>query len=195
MIAKQRIVKMTNDDYQKKIEKLYTEFPLCFPQPPICGFTIGPGWFEIVRNLCSKIEKILTENNEHEFSIDQVKEKFGGLRCYWGGYTPEDILEQIELLITDAEIQCSKTCETCGAPGTLRTDIWMRTICDNCEQERIRNRSIEMRKSAILIKAKELFGKSWKEWDEFGEKDQEQFLQNAEKQLLEEDKIQPKFNV
>jgi hypothetical protein len=63
--------------------------------------------------------------------VRQVKEKFGALRVYLGREDP-----RISALVEFAEYHSSKVCEQCGAPGTLRTDGWMRTLCDAHEAER-----------------------------------------------------------
>lgn len=63
----------------------------------------------------------------------QVKEKFGQLRLYMNYYVKE-----IEELITEAEVKSGKTCEDCGTPGELREGGWLVTLCDNCNEKRIK---------------------------------------------------------
>lgn len=58
--------------------------------------------------------------------VEQVKEKFGGLRFYYDS----DALNVIDKLVDEAEEQCWKTCEACGAPGVLRGGGWLMTACD-----------------------------------------------------------------
>lgn len=57
----------------------------------------------------------------------QIKEKYGTLRWYMTSYLPE-----IEEIISEAEKQSETTCEVCGKPGSLRTDGWLKTLCDEC---------------------------------------------------------------
>ena len=58
------------------------------------------------------------------FSVQQVKEKFGGLRYYCPGN------ERIFRLIRFAEILSKQTCEVCGKPGKLESPHgWMSTVC------------------------------------------------------------------
>lgn len=64
---------------------------------------------------------------EREFSVSQVKEKFGGLRFYT--HTTNDNIEELVRL---AERTASVTCERCGRFGRLRSDGWMVTLCDRC---------------------------------------------------------------
>lgn len=56
---------------------------------------------------------------------DQVKEKYGTLRFYYGGGD-----DYIDGLVSMAEEMSSVTCETCGKPGKLRGGTWLYTACD-----------------------------------------------------------------
>jgi hypothetical protein len=55
----------------------------------------------------------------------QVKEKFGGLRFYFGG--GDDFIDGVVAL---AESMSYRTCEKCGAPGTSNTSGWIQTLCE-----------------------------------------------------------------
>lgn len=69
---------------------------------------------------CCKYNKIYPPSVQ----IDQIKEKFGGLRFY---YTGGD--EQIRGMVYMAEYLCSKTCEVTGQPGTLCSrGGWLKTL-------------------------------------------------------------------
>ena len=57
--------------------------------------------------------------------VDQIKQKFGGLRFY---VTGDD--QYINGLIAMAEEWAGNTCEICGARGRLRSGKWLRTLCD-----------------------------------------------------------------
>lgn len=92
------------------------------------GFQVGPGWYELISELLSKIKK--TKLNS-KFIIVQVKEKFGGLRVY----TQHANDEQLEL-IEEYEKKSYEVCEDCGKPGTMRTDDWHHVTCDVCEAKR-----------------------------------------------------------
>lgn len=59
-----------------------------------------------------------------EIKIDQIKEKFGGLRFYYSGGD-----DQVYGMILFAEYLCSKTCEVSGKDGTLHSaNGWYKTI-------------------------------------------------------------------
>ena len=71
--------------------------------------------------------------------IQQIKEKFGSLRVYVS-YGDEVVHE----LIGYAEYLSSVTCEVCGAPGEMRNDRWVKTLCDDhAVQHRDRLRGID----------------------------------------------------
>ena len=85
------------------------------------GYGVGPGWSDIILDLHTKL---LKENPD--YSIAQVKEKFGTLRYYTSSMT-----DQGRIYIAEAENLSAITCEECGRPGKLRDDKnWIRTLCD-----------------------------------------------------------------
>ena len=98
----------------------------------------GDGWFEIIQELCKGLEAALDRgrakgeiqsDRENPFVVEQVKEKFGGLRFYVSWETKE-----IGGLIREAESKSFKTCEACGQPGRPRNGGWVLTLCDTCAQ-------------------------------------------------------------
>ena len=62
--------------------------------------------------------------------IQQIKEKFGGLRFYYNG--GDDRISGMEDM---AESWANRSCETCGNKGERRSGGWMRTLCDKHEAE------------------------------------------------------------
>lgn len=62
--------------------------------------------------------------------VDQVKEKFGGLRFYYHGGD-----DTVHGMVRMAEAWAAHTCETCGESGQLRHGGWVRTLCDKHEAE------------------------------------------------------------
>ncbi len=121
------------------------------------GFDIGKGWYPIVDSLCNRIhhhvkwvndrrERLLKEN-PHDLNIpneiapvvvDQVKEKFGGLRFYYTG--GDDVVDG---MVRMAESWAAQACEECGKPAHIRSEGWIRTLCD--EHEEIRQQQMKER--------------------------------------------------
>lgn len=92
------------------------------------GFEHGDGWYNILENLFLEIEK---HKLPEDFRIVQVKEKYGCLRVYFDPH-----LEDIDLLVAQAEGKSLLTCEECGDPGRLRTEgrSWIKTLCEECDK-------------------------------------------------------------
>lgn len=63
------------------------------------------------------------------FSVQQVKEKFGTLRFYYDGGD-----EAFGGAVTMAESLTHRVCEECGNRGELRQGGWLRTLCDPCAE-------------------------------------------------------------
>lgn len=71
--------------------------------------------------------------------VQQIKEKFGGLRFYYDGGD-----EHVHGLVSMAESWAGVACEECGGIGVRRGGGWIRTLCDTHEaehQERIKARN------------------------------------------------------
>mgnify|MGYP001466775966 CR=1 FL=1 len=62
--------------------------------------------------------------------VEQIKEKFGGLRFYYQGGD-----DYIDGMVTMAETWASSVCEKCGDRGKRRQGGWIRTLCDKHEAE------------------------------------------------------------
>lgn len=116
---------------QELVNKLYEKYPKIFfedadkKKPTLdWGFEHGDGWYDILDDLCSKIQKIC-DSDGHQIVAVQVKEKYGALRFYINGGSQE-----IYNLIDEAEHKSEKTCEVCGEPGKIYRDGWWYSACD-----------------------------------------------------------------
>jgi hypothetical protein len=142
---------MTYNDkqYEEFVKKMEDTHPKMFSKP-YGGFAVGAGWWSILETLCREIDsyttwktnsrKNLLEKNPYNATIpddvpqvivEQIKEKFGGLRFYYSGGDDE-----IAGMVRMAEAWASVACEECGAYGTRRSGGWIRTLCDHHEAER-----------------------------------------------------------
>ncbi len=139
----------TEEQYDEFAKRMEEKYPEMFSEP-YGGFAVGAGWWPIIEALCRQIDsytkwrnntrEALLKDNPHKHPIpdavqqvvvQQVKEKFGGLRFYYNGGD-----EFIRGLETMAEIWASCSCEECGKPGERRGGGWVRTLCDEHEAER-----------------------------------------------------------
>ena len=85
------------------------------------------GWLYPFYNLC---RQLVTEVKS-DFQWAQLKEKFGGARCYYNGH----VSPYGEELIRQFEVDMESVCEICGEPAELRTDGWWMALCDKCYKE------------------------------------------------------------
>jgi hypothetical protein len=92
---------------------------------PVCGADVGPGWHPLVTKLHDDLIALVGE-----YTLDQIKEKFGGLRYYVSGI---DYPSPAYDLIVEAERASYTICEECGAPPSKQTPGgWIRTLCAGC---------------------------------------------------------------
>jgi hypothetical protein len=83
--------------------------------------SVGEGWHELVNKAFDKLESI----KDIIILIDQVKEKYGGLRIY-----SSPMHEEFDRFTLGLETESYKICETCGESGKLRGGGWYVTACD-----------------------------------------------------------------
>ena len=118
-------------EYDAFAKSMETKYPKMFSKP-YGGFAVGKGWWPILQALCANIQHHIDWwNKNHEkhpiveqVVVEQIKEKFGGLRFY---YTGGD--EKIQGMVRMAEAWADRSCEECGAPGTAGGKGWIRTLC------------------------------------------------------------------
>lgn len=121
-------------------KEIILKYPELFGTPPfdpkkslICfGLETPETWYPTLDKLFEKISVIVKEEELTSFRICQVKEKYGELRIYANGETPE-----IEKLIEEAEEAVSVICSYCGSTEAVNKCIkgWYQTICPSCENK------------------------------------------------------------
>lgn len=103
-------------------EKLRADFPVLFER---VSFEVGPGWLPMIRELAEKITAI-----DPICQASQVKEKYGTLRFYM-----DTACDAVYYLIDEYEAISERTCEECGAPGTIGGKGWITTRCKGCRND------------------------------------------------------------
>jgi NAD(P)H-flavin reductase len=92
---------------------------------------VGEGWHELIRTLEENLNKI-----DPEFELQQVKEKFGGLRYYAQTSGETGAYDSFHQLISLAEEASFHLCEVCGEPGECKaTRQWLKTLCETHRAE------------------------------------------------------------
>ena len=120
-----------SEDYEAFAKRMEEKYPKMFAGK-YGGFAVGPGWWPIIESLCANIQSHTDWWNKNrearpvikQVVVEQIKEKFGGLRFYYQGGD-----DQISGMVRMAESWASHACEECGAPGTLGGKGWIRTLC------------------------------------------------------------------
>ena len=117
-----------------KYPKLYAQYYLPPQQTCMCWGFPGDGWFKLLDGLSRRITKLDTTGT---VQAEQVKEKFGGLRYYYGGRVmTKEVAEKIRHLVDEAEEKSFHICEDCGNKGKARQDLgWVRTLCERHYKE------------------------------------------------------------
>lgn len=113
---------MNNPKYSYMFEYRHNNKSVLYPIS--FGWECGKGWYNLIAELIDKIAEL---DNLKLVRVQQIKEKFGGLRFYISNGTDE-----IYKLIDEYEDKSYKTCEGCGAPSTKKTSGWICYLCNKC---------------------------------------------------------------
>ena len=144
-----------NDDQEFKDYELFAKhmeekYPKMFVGK-YGGFAVGRGWYPILKILCSNIQshidwRVKQGQEIAQVEVEQIKEKFGGLRFYYSGGD-----EQVAGMVRMAEAWADIACEECGGIGTRRSGGWIRTLCDKHEDERNARIEEQSRKDGLEL--------------------------------------------
>ena len=122
----------TYEDPGKDIQELLNQKEIVLPIQ--FGFECGDGWYMLLKTLMTSIEWHLDPDHAFprkerlDFQIDQIKEKFGGLRFYYSGGD-----ERINGMVSLAESLSYQICEQCGSTKNVSQTIgWIATLCEDC---------------------------------------------------------------
>lgn len=113
------------------------------------GCDVDDGWYELLDSLCGEIVAAYGEAGVPvDIVIDQVKQKWGGLRIYYhrepdsaasDAHGTDRFCEERSALddrlmgiVGKWEDRAETTCEKCGDPGIMREAGYIRTLCDAC---------------------------------------------------------------
>lgn len=126
---------------EKLQNKLYKKFNKIFTQKENslrCGIECDDGWYELIYNLCEKIQAYINKVECPQVIAIQIKEKFGSLRFYIvfdidplnEDAAVDDIhWSAIYDMINAASMESLKTCEVTGGHGTLsKRGNWLKTL-------------------------------------------------------------------
>lgn len=138
-----------SEEYEAFAKQMEETYPKMFSNK-YGGFAVGKGWYPILKELCANIQHHIDWKEKQgkpipQVVVEQVKEKFGGLRFYYQGGDDE-----ISGMVRMAEAWAGIACEECGGIGERRDGGWIRTLCDLHETEyQERKRTQEMKASGF----------------------------------------------
>jgi hypothetical protein len=144
--AKEKTNKMNLEDmnYKDPIEVLEKKYPVVFKKLSPAAHSLPSGWVSRVDKLCADLTPIIEEHlkkypsspEEYPFTIEQIKEKFGGLRFYFQTLSEDDEFHKtIAKLVDRAEDDTYSICEVTGRPGMLcKKGGHYRTVCEEIQK-------------------------------------------------------------
>jgi hypothetical protein len=100
-------------------ERLRAICPRFFAQASPSDFSHEDGWEEVLARFGAACEPTAAV-------FSSSKEKFGTLCVFLDGVVSPEVLKAEEQAIDES----SRTCELCGAPGSLVSRARIRTLCD-----------------------------------------------------------------
>ena len=85
---------------------------------------VDEGWYQLVLDCDKELSEI-----DSKYDLQQVKEKFGGLRYYFQPSDPT-LRNKMDAVIAKYEELASRTCEVTGEPGVLMKSVgnWYKTL-------------------------------------------------------------------
>lgn len=110
-----------------KFPQIFTDRDSSMATTAMCwGFEVKDGWYSLIDVLCEELQRDTDQQGALQVVATQVKEKYGGLRFYVRAASDRQMA-----MIDFAEALSYRTCEECGAPGSLdeRKGRWMETRC------------------------------------------------------------------
>jgi len=120
-------------------QKFYIAFPNLFKTE--CYLQCNDGWFDILYDLCGKLENLLNKYLENDLSDDElslvpyvtcIKEKFATLRFYISSDDESfTYINDFNQLIKKAELKTAKICEICGNQGVVRSLTYLKVLCES----------------------------------------------------------------
>lgn len=150
--------------YSKKvIKEVCEEFPFLIPKnDPDYDYTflqleIPVGWYNLFLQMCDDIKHVLEKYSLIDiFEFEQVKEKWGGLRCYYNlGFNYDydsNCSKEIQDILYKYEYMAKLVCARCGDIATyMAYSGWISPCCDECIN------SLEYLTEDALIKIKPKF--------------------------------------
>lgn len=92
--------------------------------PYYSAIEVDEGWYQLVIDCDKELSEI-----DPKYDLQQIKEKFGGLRYYFQPSDPS-LRGKMDAVVSKYEEIASQTCEATGGPGVLMKSVghWLKTL-------------------------------------------------------------------
>jgi hypothetical protein len=110
----------SSNDWRQQLLEAYPDLfrpPAGAPEAAQGSPECGEGWRDLLNRCCVRIGAALTDGDR--FRFEQIKEKYGTLRIYWGGRLSQSTKAQVHEAIDLAEARSACCCELCGDEARL----------------------------------------------------------------------------
>lgn len=95
-------------------------------------YELPKGWLKLFLQMCEDIRQPLIDADYlDKFRFSQIKEKYGGMRCYTFGM-PSESYDIVHDIISNYEYVSQFVCQNCGKPAKYETQGWIAGYCENC---------------------------------------------------------------
>ena len=96
------------------------------------GIECRDGWRKLYQPIIDKVIEYNETHKDYPIAINQIKEKYGGLRVYLSYYTKE-----LSDMIDRAEEESYHICEVCGKhiDEPIEENHWIYAECEECHNE------------------------------------------------------------
>jgi len=91
------------------------------------------GWQSLLEQGEQKIAELLEAHPGSMFQVDQLKEKFGGIRLYFSNTS--NINEELFAIAGWLEDESYVTCCVCGKPADYYSTGWILPYCKECAEK------------------------------------------------------------
>lgn len=104
-------------------------------------------WKRFSPKIWKELKSILVEGNYlNDFYFEQIKEKYGALRLYYGPI-PANISDKIYAWEDKYEKLSAESCIYCGREATHYTAGWISYVCEKCaSKHKIKNELVKLSK-------------------------------------------------
>ena len=132
-------LKQASEKRDEMTRDLHVRYPrLLRPGFPRWTSQYGPGWFRLVDEFFSRVDRLLSGDQAARFLLEEIGQKFGAMRIRYRELgaapdAPEPPYIEIHLIKLDVDARSKSTCFYCGSDGEPRRGGVMRVSCDACE--------------------------------------------------------------